>query len=177
MRAEILSKRYSSALLTIAEEKKALAETEKDVATLADLLSKSPDFTKVVTLPLISGAKKEKVLEGLKAKGYFSELTHKFLVLLARRGRLQYLPEIITSFQRIIFERKGVLLANAVFPYKADAETSAKLKEQLTKKFGKEIHLTTSEDASIMGGVVVTVGSQIYDASLRGKVERLKMLV
>lgn len=170
----ILSRRYAGALIDLATEKKALSAIEKDMGSLAALMKDSEDFRSFVYSPLFSREQQIGALAEISKKAKFHELTANFLQLLAKNRRVDQLQDILRAVRNEFSQRRGEIRAQVQTAKALSAAQSKELQKALTDALGSEVSLQTLVNPEILGGMVLTVGSQMIDDSVKRKLERLK---
>jgi F-type H+-transporting ATPase subunit delta len=166
--------RYAQALFDLAVETDALDAIEADLASLKAMRADSRDLRDVLSSPRFSADDKAKALSALGQRAGFNATTGKFLGLLAANGRTGALGDIIAAFERLSAKRRGVVSARVTTAVAlTDAQTDS-LKSALRMALGKEPLIETKVDPAILGGLKVRVGSRLYDASLKSKLDSLK---
>ena len=166
--------RYAQALFDLASEQKQVAAVEADLNSLKAALADSKDLRTLVSSPAFSADDKGKGLVALGAKAKFSMTTLKFLGLLASNGRAAALPAVITAFARLSAEARGAVSAEVTTAVALTAAQSKGVQAALRQSLGKDPEITTRVDPSILGGIKVKVGSRLFDASLKSKLDSLK---
>ncbi|MGH8335927.1 MAG: F0F1 ATP synthase subunit delta [Gammaproteobacteria bacterium] len=166
--------RYARALFDLANETKALAAVEADVKSLKDLRAGSADLRNLLLSPRFSNEDKAKGLAALAARAGYGETTRKFLGLLAANGRTNALADIIGAFERLVAAKKGLVYAQVTTAMPMTSAQSAGLAAALRTALGKDPQIETRVDPAILGWVKVRVGSRLYDASLKSKLDSLK---
>ena len=171
-----VANRYGKALMEAAEEAGCVPEVRRAFGALAEALKEHADFRALITKDLIPEEEKEKLLFSV-FEPEDGSLMGGFLRTLADHRRLSCLPEIHEAFLRCHTEylkAQGILEAEAVTAVPlTDAETEA-LTEALSRKHGMKILLTKRVDPAILGGIVVFVGSEVQDCSVKTRYESLK---
>ncbi len=166
--------RYAQALFDLAVETGALDAIEADLKSLKAMRADSRDLRDVLASPRFSGEDKAKSLAAIGARAGFNATTGKFLGLLAANGRTGALADIIAAFERLSAKRRGVVSAQVTTAVAlTDAQTES-LKSALRQALGKDPQIETKVDPAILGGLKVRVGSRLYDASLKSKLDSLK---
>lgn len=150
-----------------------MARIEADAGGLRQLIAESAEFAALLRAPLVAKSDKVAVFAALAKKAEFSDLTARFLQVLARRGRTALLPGILDAFDVEMAERQGQVTARV----ESAIALTEKQKKDLTAvlaatKKGK-IAIDNVVDPAVLGGLIVTVGSTRMDDSLRGKLARL----
>ncbi|MGH1480615.1 MAG: F0F1 ATP synthase subunit delta [Geminicoccales bacterium] len=167
--------RYAGALFDLAKDQKALDQVQADLSGMKGLLAESAELTRVIESPAISKDDQVKALTSVSKKAGASDLTTRFLGLLAEKRRAFALPEIIEAFNAMLAEEKGEVeaeLISAVDLTQAQADAVA---QKIGQSVGKAVTMTLSVDPSLLGGLVVRVGSRMIDASLKTKLHQLEL--
>lgn len=174
MGAETIARRYAIALADVVEKRN---ETEKVKAELEEwekLFDESTELKEALLNPIFKHETKEKILETLIEKAKPLQTTANFLRVLLRNNRLGYLREINKIFSEVIEERQNIARADVVSAYPLSEDEKKDLVETLEKRTGKKIKLNLSVDPTLIGGLRATVGSVVYDGSIRNRLEILK---
>ncbi|MGH1378688.1 MAG: F0F1 ATP synthase subunit delta [Alphaproteobacteria bacterium] len=172
--ASLIAARYAGALIDLAEEGKALKKVEKDVADLRSSLENSQDFQNVIASPLIGKDKQIAFVDAVAKKGKLTELTANFLRVLVQNGRLNVLAAALAAFEAEVSKRRGEVLVNVKTAQDLSAKQLKSLQDTLKKHTGTDVAVNAEVDPAIIGGMVVTIGSQMVDDSVRRKLDRLK---
>lgn len=166
--------RYAQSLFELTIEGGQLTKVEADLKSLKAMYADSADLRRLVASPAFSAQDKAKALGAIAHKAGFQPLTVKFLGLMASNGRAGDLMGAITAFGEMSAKHRGVVSAEVT---SAVALTPVQLKgvqTALASALGKTPELSTHVDPSLLGGVKVRVGSRLFDASLRSKLDSLK---
>lgn len=167
--------RYAGALYELAKEQGALPQVEADLAGFQALLDSSPDLLRLVRSPVFSAEDQTKALAAVLAKAGIGGLTGNFLQLIAKNRRLFAATDIIKAFKALTARGRGEAPAEVTSAVALTDEQVALLKETLKASVGKDVQLTTRVDPSLLGGLVVKIGSRMVDSSLRTKLAGLKV--
>jgi len=168
-----LAGRYASALFDLAQEAGTVSTVESDLDTLDAALAESADLRALTTNPEISRAAKGSAIEGVAALLGLSQLTQKFLGVLAENRRLSALKDVIRAFRMIAAAQRGEVTAEVASAHPlTDAQLEA-LKTKLTQREGRTVKLATRVDPDLLGGLVVTIGSKRIDGSIRTRLNSL----
>ena len=170
-----LADRYATALFELAEADKALSEVADELQRIGDMINESSDLRRLIRSPVISRDDQRKGMDGLLAKAGISDLTRRFVGLVARNRRLFALPNIIASYRDMLAGRHGESTAEVVSAKALTKAQLAGITEALTKAVGTKVALAASVDPEILGGLVVKVGSRMIDSSLRTKLNRMRL--
>jgi len=125
-----------------------------------------------LTSPVVPAEKKRAVLAEL-LPGVSTEVS-RFLAILARRDRLELVPEIAQVFRRLLNEYRGIAVAQVTTAVPIDERQKATIANRLGQRVGKTVTVETSVDPSILGGVIAQIGDNVIDGSVRGRLERLR---
>lgn len=168
-----LAGRYASALFDLAAENGKVTAVEKDLETLGAALRDSADLAALTTNPelarSVQGAAMAAVAKTLK----LSPLATNFLGVLAANRRLAKLPAIISAFKAIAAAQRGEVTATVTSAHPLSDDQLAALKTKLTAREGRTVMLSATVDPDLLGGLVVTIGSQRIDASIRTRLNSL----
>lgn len=170
-----LADRYAAALFDLADERKALDAVAGDLQSLRAMLRDSADLRRVIRSPVLSRDEQGKAMAALADKAQVSPLTRNFLGLLAQNRRLFALPEMIEGYLRRLAEARGEVTAHVLTAQDLSPQQRDAVNEQLRKAVGRKVAVDVEVDPSLLGGLVVRVGSRMVDASLRSKLHRLQL--
>lgn len=170
-----LAGRYATALFELAVEDNALDVVSGDLADLATLLAESGDLDRLVHSPVLSRDEQSQAMAAILEAAGAADLTARFVGLLAERRRLFVLTDIIAAFQRLLAAHRGevsaeVTSATALSDSQLDAIRSA-----LKRVVGGNVAVDARLDKSLIGGLVVRLGSRMVDASLKSKLQRMHL--
>lgn len=169
-----LAGRYATALFELADEAKSLDAVSSDLARLRALVEGSADMARFVRSPVFSRDEQGKAIGAILDRLGVSQLTKNFIGLLAQKRRLFALQGIVTAFDALVAARKGETSASVVSAKPLSAAQRAALQSALKTSIKREIRMTESVDPSLLGGLVVKVGSRQIDSSLKSKLARLE---
>lgn len=167
--------RYAAALFELATEEKAADQVGADLASLQNMLAGSAELQRLVRSPVFAAEEQQSALEALCKKAGIAGLAANFVQLLARNRRLPALEGSISAYQFLAAEAKGEAVADVVSAEKLSAQQLKDLKAALKTSIGRDVQLNTKVDKSILGGLIVKVGSQMMDNSLKTKLQNLKI--
>lgn len=169
-----IAARYATALFDLAKEEKALKALEADADALAAALAASVDLKEMIASPVISREEQAAAIAAIAKKMKLSSLTANTLALMAAKRRLFVLPQLVADLQARIATEKGEVTAEVTSAAALSADQAAKLAATLKSKVGKEVKLKTAVDESLIGGLVVKLGSTMIDTSIRSKLAALQ---
>ena len=168
-----LAGRYASALFDLAAENGKVTAVEKDLETLGTALRDSADLAALTTNPELARDVQGKAMAAVASELKLSELTANFIGVLAANRRLSKIPAIITAFKAIAAAQRGEVTATVTSAHPLSDDQLAALKTKLTQREGRTVMLSASVDPDLLGGLVVTIGSQRIDASIRTRLNSL----
>ena len=168
-----LAGRYASALFDLARDQRQIDAVARSLDALGSALVDSKEFGELVQSPLVSREEAGKAFAALAPQFGLDPITSNFLGVLARNGRKNALRAVIRAFKRLAAEHRGETTAEIVTARPLNDDQVAALKQQLSARAGRDVNIDATVDASILGGIVVELGSQRIDASLRTKLNRL----
>jgi F-type H+-transporting ATPase subunit delta len=169
-----MGERYARALFELAEESGELAAVESDVDALSAALAESEDLRRALSSPVFKAADKANALKAVADKLGLSALTSRFLGVVASNGRAGDISKMLRAFKALAAKKRGAATADVVT---ADALTQAQLKEltaALKTALGRDVDVRTEVREDILGGLIVKVGSRMFDSSLKSKLEGLR---
>jgi len=169
-----IAARYATALFELAKEDKALKALEADADALAAALAASPELGAMIASPVISRDEQAGAIAAIAKKMKLSALTANTLALMAANRRLFVLPHLIADLHARIAAEKGEVTAEVTSAAALSAEQAAKLAATLKARVGKDVKLKTAVDESLIGGLVVKLGSTMIDTSVRSKLAALQ---
>ncbi|MFC4166809.1 F0F1 ATP synthase subunit delta [Teichococcus aestuarii] len=169
-----LAQRYALALLELAKDKKAVDSVAADLDSLNGLWSKDAAFRAFVEDPrLDSGAQRRGALAVLERAGISGEVRNLVGVMIANR-RLAALPQVIAAFGTLLAEQRGQQTAEVATAHPLSDTQRTQLVARLTEAGYSNVKLVERVDTTLLGGLVVRLGSRLYDSSIKSKLQRLQ---
>ena len=169
-----LAGRYATAIFELAQDTKSVAALEKDFTTLKTLIAESPDLYRLVKAPVFSRDDQKKGMDAILRRMEAAPLTVRFVLLLASKGRLFALVDVIRAFEGLAAKQRGEVRAEVTSARALSDPEVAELKALLKSKLGRDARLDAKVDPSLLGGLIVKVGSRMIDSSLRSKLDGLR---
>lgn len=169
-----IAERYAHALFDVAQQSGILAVVEKDLQVLADLIKENADFRAFLHNPLLTRAAQGAIAGNILQSIGTNAVTSQFIALLAHNKRLDMLPEIIIIFLEKAAKGRGELAAELITARSVSDKETGAIAQSLGKAYNKKINLRVREDPSLLGGVIINIGSMQLDSSLAGKLNRLE---
>ena len=168
-----LAGRYASALFDLARDQRQIESVGKSLDAIGQALLDSKDLAELVSSPLVSRDEAGKAFAALAPELGLDPITANFLGVLARNGRKNELRGVIRAFRRLAAEHRGEVTAEVTTARPLNDGQIAALKQQLRARAGRDVTIDATVDPNILGGIVVKLGSQQIDASIRTKLNRL----
>ena len=169
-----IAKRYAAAIFEIAKENNDLAGLESGINDLSEALSESAELRDVISSPLISRADQQKAITAVADKMGLNPILRNTLALMAQKRRLFVLPQLIKVLREMLAEERGEVTAEVVSAKPLTKTQLEKLSKTLSERVGKDVTIHATVDESLIGGLVVKVGSQMIDSSIRSKLNSLQ---
>lgn len=174
MALETIARRYATALADIAEKRNETEKVRLELEQIEKIFAENKNLTEVFSNPVFNHEKKEKILETLIQKTKLAQTVANFLRILLRNNRFGYLSAIRKSFEQVIEEKRNEVTAKVISARELSEEEREALRQNLEKQTGKKIKLDTMINPEIIGGIVVRVGSTVFDGSVKNRLEILK---
>jgi F-type H+-transporting ATPase subunit delta len=167
--------RYANALFDLASDEKSVAKTGEGLASFGALIEGSDDLKRLISSPAFSAEDHVAAIESLAAKAKINGLALNFLKLMARNRRFAAVPGAIAGYQALVAKARGEVTAEVTSAEDLSAKQLADLKSALKATVGSDVALVSKIDPSILGGLIVKVGSRMVDNSLKTKLQNLKV--
>lgn len=171
----IVSERYANALIELAEEAKKLEKVEQDLKDLQVMMKESPELLGVIRSPVLSSTVLSNAMDAIADKAKFDDVTKKFIKVLINNRRLPALGYIADAFTKALATRRGAITVEVQVAQDLTAEQKKELQDALSKAMNADVTVRAKVEPSILGGMIVTVGSRMIDDSVRRKLEKLKV--
>ncbi len=170
-----VAERYASALFDLAQTDKQLNALEKDLERFDALLQGSDDLARLVHSPVFSADEQVRAVGAVLDKAGIGGLVGNFVRLVARNRRAFALPRMLAAFRQLLAAHRGEAVAEVTIARALSAAHTKQLKTALKGVVGKDVAINTTVDPSILGGLIVQVGSRQIDTSLKTKLSSLKL--
>ena len=171
--SDTAASRYSLALYELAEENKHVQEIEDQSSALIKLFNESKDFKLIVKNPTSKKEDQINIINKISEHYNFNILLKKFLCFLVEKRRLFFLQNILGKFVDICYQKRGEVKAKLVAAKQLNGDEIKKIKDELSKDFTK-IKLDYKYDPSLIGGLIIQVGSLMIDTSIKSKLKQLE---
>ena len=173
MKANVVSKRYGIALYDVAKEAGQTEALLTEYKDFVGICNDNEDFLNFILNPLIKKEEKIEVFTKLKGK-IFSDTLYSFFILLSKKNRLPIILEVYDVLKELYMEEKGEVEAEVLVATKINDKIKEDIKNVLNRITKKNVTLNVNVDPSIIGGLVVKVKSDLYDASIKGQLDRIR---
>jgi F-type H+-transporting ATPase subunit delta len=172
-----VSGRYASALFELAREQNELDKVDQDLGKFQAMLEQSPDLARLVKSPAFAAEEQERALGAVMDWASIGATTGNFLKVVTRNRRLFAAEDMIKGFRQQLALHRGEMTAEVQSATPLSDQQLAALKATLKASYGKDVRLDAKVDPSLLGGLVVKVGSRMFDSSLRTKLMNLKVVL
>ncbi|QGG47105.1 F0F1 ATP synthase subunit delta [Heliorestis convoluta] len=169
-----VARRYAQALLEIGEQTNSLDQLEKELGTFVVLLDNNRELQQHLYHPSIVVEAKKELADAILEKGGYSEAARAFILLVIERRRENYFISIYREFVRLANQARNLLEAHVTSAIKLTKEQADKMTQEIARLTGKTIILRQKVDPALIGGVVITIGDRVIDASVVGKLQGLR---
>ena len=165
---------YSQALFELASEENSTIDIENQVFSILELINKSSDFNELIKDPTNKIDDQLKVIETISNQFKFSELLKKFLSFVVSKRRFFYIEKILKDFVSICSNSRGEIQAELFAAKSLNENEINKIKNELASNFGSNIKLNYKNDPSLIGGLIIKVGSTMIDTSIKNKLLQIE---
>ena len=166
--------RYARALLDITIAESDPVAAEKDLAAFVDLVQRHPDLQRTLANPVVSATAKRAVVQQLLERSQPTPPAGKLLLLLASRGRIELVPEVLDVYRELLMEHRKVIQAEVTTAAPLAPERVSELQQRLAKITGRAVTMTTKVDQAIIGGIVTRIGGTVYDGSVATQLAKVR---
>ncbi len=169
-----IAQRYATAVFELAKEEGAIAAVEKDLDALDAALADSSDFAAMIGSPVYSRSEQARAISTIAGKMGLSAPVAGALGVMAEKRRLFVLPQLVAALRQAIAEDKGEVTADVTAAKAMTKAQQDKLAKALKASVGKDVKINLAVDESLIGGLVVKVGSKMIDSSIRSRLNALQ---
>ena len=168
------SDRYALALFELAQEEAQLDRIEKEAEEFRKLVKNNADINFLVKNPLIGKEEQVKIIKKILQISDFSKLFQNFIELITNKRRLFFIEKILDSFENLKINKKGEIKANLISSKELSGKELDDFKKDLATSLKSKMIFQYKHDPSLIGGLIIQIGSIMVDTSLKGKLRRLK---
>lgn len=166
--------RYATALFELASDAKQVDAVASDLATIKTSMEDCADLARLVRSPLVSRDDQERAILAVLEKLGTSDLVRRFVGTVAQNRRLFALADMIGAFGQLLAAARGEVVAKVISAKKLTVKQMEALTKELKSSIGSDVAIEADVDSSLIGGLVVKVGSRMVDSSIRTKLQNLK---
>ena len=168
------AERYSLALFELSEENNLLKQIEEQSLSVLNLIDQSKDFFYLIKDPTTSHEDLSKVINTIAENNKFDNLFRNFLNFLIQKRRFFFIERILKSFIEICSKKRGELTAKLKSAKELSNDEIKKITDELSRNFSSKIKLNYKHDESLIGGLVIQVGSTMVDTSIKNKLQQIE---
>jgi F-type H+-transporting ATPase subunit delta len=170
-----VASRYATALFELADEARSLDAVANDLTQIREMLNGSDDLARLVRSPAYSAEDQARAFKSVMEAAGVSGLVSNFLSLVIKNRRLFLLSDMISGFLSQLANKRGEMSADVTSAHALSDGQLQSLKSALKTATGRDVQINTKVDQSLLGGLVVKVGSRMIDSSLKTKLNSLKL--
>nr|WP_246505046.1 F0F1 ATP synthase subunit delta [Microvirga antarctica] len=167
--------RYASALFEVAQEANSIDAVAADLARLGRMIDDSDDFRRLIRSPAFTVEQQVQAVGAILDKAEISGLAGKFIRLVASKRRLFVLPDMIRAFRDLVATSKGIVRAHVTLAEQPSDTVMSEIKAALRDVAKSDVSLDVRIDPSLIGGLIVKMGSRMVDASVRTKLNSIRL--
>ena len=168
------SESYALALYELSKDDSQLEKVEEELNSLKKLINESFDFKEMILSPTVTKEEKKNIILTIAKQYNFSEIIKKFLGFVALKNRLFFLENIINSFLNLLSKNKGELKAKLFSSKELSLDDQKKIQDELSKDFKSQLKIDYKYDPSLIGGLIIQVGSVMVDTSIKNKLKKIE---
>lgn len=172
--AELVKQRYAGALFEVSQQLKKEDKFLSELTFINDSLEQHPDLMKVLSAPMISRNEKKELIETIFSSSLSQELTN-FLKILIDKDRILAITEIAKEFEKSLNQARNIKKITAITAVELSEDIKQRLTEKLKSVTGSTVILNTLTDPSIIGGIMLKIGNEQIDGTVKGRLESLKL--
>ncbi len=167
--------RYARALLDVTRAEQGDVEgVERDLASFVSLADGEPALRRVLVNPAVPAPRKKALVSALLARAPLRPPVGKLLVMMAERGRLALLPDVLDHYRQRLLDLQNIVRAEVTSAVPLEAERVEALRAALGAMTGRQVAMTTRVEPGLIGGLVTRIGSVVYDGSVKRQLERMR---
>ena len=171
-----LTGRYINALFELCSDKKIIDDVVSDFKNLKEHLLSNSEIVQLISSPTIGKVKQTKLIVQILQKAEANQITINFCGVLCKNGRISLLNKIVKEFLKEVSRRNGELNVEVLSSHELDQSKKNVIEKQISKKTGREkILLLTNVDKSLIGGLIIKIGSKMFDNSIKTKLKNLEL--
>jgi len=169
-----IASRYAKAVFDLAKEEKSVPKVEADLEALSAVLKDSADFNALINSPVYSREQQSAAVAAISKKMGLTGMMTNVLGLMASKRRLFVLPQLVAALREAIAADKGEVTAEVTSAKALTKGQSDKLAKTLAARFGKDVKINAAVDETLIGGLIVKIGSKMIDTTIRSRLSSLQ---
>jgi len=166
--------RYAKALLEVAVHESDATRIEADLAEIVAMMSALPELRRAMLSPGVPQKARMNLVRALSDRAAVQAPVAKLLLMLAERGRLELLPELLEVYRERLLAHSNIVRGQLTSAAPLPQDRVQALEHSLSTRTGKQVRLEAAVDPSLIGGVVAKIGSTVYDGSIRTQLQKLR---
>ncbi len=174
MISNIIARRYAKALFSITEKSGEGEAVKKEIQILSHTIEANRELRNLIFNPIFGREEKERVIIGILNKIKGRETTKNFVRLLLKKDRIRFLKEMAENLTQLLDEKENRKKAVVITSSKLPEKSLSKIKDKLSAVTGKNIEMVEKVDGSIIGGIVIQIGSLVYNGSIKTQLDNIK---
>ena len=172
--SQSIAGRYAQAVFDIVKDEGGLDDLASQTDDLSAAMADSPELRALITSPIYTRADQSRAIAAIGEKMGLSATLSNTLQLMAKNRRLFVLPQLVTRLRDLIADHRGEVTADVTSAVALNDDQQNRLRDTLAQKTGKSVKLNTRVDETLIGGMIVKLGSQMIDSSVRSKLASLQ---
>ena len=177
MSSSNIAKRYAKAFFDIARDDGLYEKYYTELTLFSSVVKENKDLRELLLNPVFDHAEKRAVVDSVLAKINISVITANFLKLLVDKRRIGILPDIESCYRKFMDDALKTIRVDVKTAFPLSTELSEKLQKRMEEITGRKVEMVVSEDASLLGGIVVGVGDTMYDGSIKTELHNIRNLL
>ena len=169
--------RYATALFALCKEEGQLTTLQKDIEKMSELIAKSDDFKNFMTSPMYKRDEKTRVVSAVGKQIKLQKNTYNLLQLMARKGRIHILPQLINDIGSLLENDRGEMGVEVVSAETLNKDQTDKLEKTVSKILDMKAKMQVRLDESLIGGMIVKIGSRMIDTTIKSKLVKLQNIM
>lgn len=173
LKTDTVGRVYAEALIDLAREQGQVEALAIEAQALLPLIAEDGELHRLLTNPAIGDGERSKIIERV-FKGKVSDLLYKMFQVLCDKGRLASLPQMAAGYLLAVADDRGQIDVQAYIASELDSDAAKQVADQIGQALGKTVSLTQTIDESLIGGLKITIGDQLIDASVASQLRSMK---
>jgi F-type H+-transporting ATPase subunit delta len=170
-----VASRYASALFELADEAKSVDAVAADLDRFDQMIQESPELQRLIRNPIFTAEEQERAIDALLTRAGIAGLAGNFIRLVAAKRRLFALPDMIRAFRELVADAKGIVRAQITLAQQPSDGVMNDVRAALREVAKAEVALDVKIDPALIGGMIVKIGSRMVDASVRTKLNSIRL--